>query len=104
MDKDFLEVFPHLETDEELEKRLPEVLVTKVTCNADRTKSDTRRMERWLTGEEVCRQLRISSRTLQTLRDRRLIGYSQINRRFYYKPEEVKRLIPLIGTLYPHGR
>jgi len=57
-----------------------------------RRKSDTRRMERWLTGEEVCRQLRISSRTLQ------------INRRFYYKPEEVKRLIPLIGTLYPHGR
>ena len=69
-----------------------------------RRKSDTRRMERWLTGEEVCRQLRISSRTLQTLRDRRLIGYSQINRRFYYKPEEVKRLIPLVGTLYPHGR
>ena len=26
------------------------------------------------------------------------------NRRFYYKPEEVKRLIPLVGTLYPHGR
>jgi len=58
-----------------------------------RRKSDTGRMERWLTGEEVCGQLRI-----------RLIGYSQINRRFYYKPEEVKRLIPLIGTLYPHGR
>ena len=58
-----------------------------------RRKSDTGRMERWLTGEEVCGQLRISPRTLQTLRDRRLIGYSQINRRFYYKPEEVKRLI-----------
>ena len=69
-----------------------------------RRKSDTGRMERCLTGEEVCGQLRISPRTLQTLRDRRLIGYSQINRRFYYKPEEVKRLIPLIGTLYPHGR
>ena len=41
---------------------------------------------------------------LQTLRDKRLIGYSQINRRFYYKQEEVKRLIPLIGTLYPGGR
>jgi len=38
------------------------------------------------------------------LRDRRLIGYSQINRRFYYKPEEVKRLIPLVGTLYPGGK
>lgn len=60
-------------------------------------------MER-LDRQEVCGQLRISPRTLQTLRDRRLIGYSQINRRFYYKPEEVKRLIPLVGTLYPHGR
>ena len=67
-------------------------------------KSDGGRLERWLTGEEVCGQLRISPRTLQTLRDRRLIGYSQINRRFYYKPEEVRRLIPLIGTLYPGGR
>ena len=46
-----------------------------------RRKSDTGRMERWLTGEEVCGQLRISPRTLQTLRDRRLIGYSPINRR-----------------------
>ena len=69
-----------------------------------RRRSDGGRMERWLTGEEVCGQLRISPRTLQTLRDRRLIGYSQINRRFYYKPEEVKRLIPLVGTLYPGGK
>ena len=69
-----------------------------------RRKSDGGRLERWLTGEEVCGQLRISPRTLQTLRDKRLIGYSQINRRFYYKPEEVRRLIPLIGTLYPGGR
>ena len=67
-------------------------------------KSDGARLERWLTGEEVCGQLRISPRTLQSLRDRRLIGYSQINRRFYYRPEEVRRLIPLIGTIYPDGK
>ena len=42
-----------------------------------RRKSDTGRMERWLTGEEVCGQLRISPRTLQTLRDRRLIRYAE---------------------------
>ena len=77
-------------------------LVEKVA--ALRRRSDGGRMERWLTGEEVCGQLRISPRTLQTLRDRRLIGYSQINRRFYYKPEEVKKLIPLVGTLYPCGK
>ena len=64
-----------------------------------RRKSDGGRLERWLTGEEVCGQLR-----MQSLRDRRLIGYSQMNRRFYYRPEEVRRLIPLIGTIYPDGK
>ena len=34
----------------------------------------------------------------------RLESYSQINRRFYYRPEEVRRLIPLIGTIYPDGK
>ena len=62
-----------------------------------RRKSDGGRLERWLTGEEVCGPL-------QSLRDRRLIGYSQMNRRFYYRPEEVRRLIPLIGTIYPDGK
>ena len=38
------------------------------------------------------------------VRDRRLIGYSQMDRRFYYRPEEVRRLIPLIGTIYPDGK
>lgn len=66
-------------------------------------KSDGKRLDRWLTGEEVCGQLRISPRTLQALRDKRLIGFSQINRKFYYKPEEIKRLIPLIGTICTGG-
>ena len=37
-----------------------------------RRKSDTGRMERWLTGEEVCGQLRISPRTLQDRKSTRL--------------------------------
>ena len=43
-------------------------------------------------------------RTLQKLRDRGFIGYSQIGFRFYYKPEDVKRLIPLVGTICPTDR
>ena len=64
-------------------------------------KGDGKRLGKWLTGEEVCGQFRISLRTLQKLRDRGFIGYSQIGFRFYYKPEDVKRLIPLIGTICP---
>lgn len=66
-------------------------------------KGDGRRLGKWLTGDEVCRQLRIGPRTLQKLRDRRFIGYSQIGSKFFYKPEEVKRLIPLVGTIYPQS-
>ena len=35
-------------------------------------KGDGKRLGKWLTGEEVCGQLRISLRTLQKLRDRAL--------------------------------
>ena len=92
-----------------IEKKTFEMMLASFNALSEKVaalkrKNDGGRLERWLTGEEVCGQLRISPRTLQTLRDRRLIGYSQINRRFYYKPEEVRRLIPLIGTLYPGGR
>jgi hypothetical protein len=54
-------------------------------------------MQKWLDGEEVCRLLRISPRTLQSLRDNRTIGCTQINRKFYYKPEEIERLMPIAG-------
>lgn len=57
-----------------------------------------RKMNKWLDGEDVCRLLHISQRTLQTLRDNRLIGFSQINRKFYYKPDEVERLLPLSSS------
>ena len=43
-------------------------------------------------------------RTLAKLRDRGFIGYSQIGYRLYYKPEDVKRVIPLVGTIYPTDR
>ena len=62
-------------------------------------KADGKRLEKWLTGQEVCVQLRISTRTLQNLRDRRLLGHTQIGRQFYYRPDEVKSLIPIVSRI-----
>jgi len=56
-----------------------------------------KQMQKWLDGQEVCRLLRISPSTLQSLRDNRTIGCTQINRKFYYKPEEIERLMPIAG-------
>lgn len=71
-----------------------DTLTEKVSALYDRC--NDKRISNWLDGEDVCRLLHISSRTLQTLRDNRLVGFSQINRKFYYKPEEVERLLPVI--------
>lgn len=52
-----------------------------------------KQMQKWLDGQEVCRLMRISPRTLQTLRDNRMIAFAQVSRKFYYRPEEVERLL-----------
>lgn len=43
--------------------------------------------ERYLTGGEVCDLLHISSRTLQTLRDRRQIPFTVVSERIILYPE-----------------
>ena len=50
----------------------------------------------WLDNQDVCQMLNISPRTLQTLRDNGTLAYSQIERKTYYKPEDVKSIIPLV--------
>lgn len=85
-----------------IEKKTFETLLSGVgtlteKVNALCRQCSDKQTNKWLDGEEVCRLLRISPRTLQTLRDNRIIGFSQINRKFYYKPEEVQRLLPVIS-------
>ena len=47
----------------------------------------------WLDNQDVCQMLNISPRTLQTLRDKGTLAYSQINRKVYYKPKDVERIL-----------
>ena len=47
-------------------------------------------------GLGVCQIMNISPRTLQTLRNNGTLAYSQIERKVYYKPEDVKRILPLV--------
>ena len=52
-----------------------------------------KKMGEWLDNQDVCQMLDISPRTLQTLRDNGTLAYSQIQRKTYYKPEDVKSII-----------
>jgi len=51
----------------------------------------------WLDNQDVCQMLNISPRTLQTLRDNGTLAYSQINRKVYYKSEDVKRILYVVA-------
>ena len=55
-----------------------------------------KRVSKWLDGEQACRLLRISPRTLQTLRDNGTLAYSQIVRKMFYRAEDVRRIVPLV--------
>jgi len=68
--------------------------VTKMKEMASRGKD--KGLDDWLDNQDVCQMLNISPRTLQTLRDNGTLAYSQINRKVYYKPEDVERILYVV--------
>ena len=77
-----------------IEKKTFEELVSRlgqfVSINRQR---GGRRMSDWMDNQDVCQALKISPRTLQTLRDSGRLPHSKINNRIYYRPEDVEQLI-----------
>jgi hypothetical protein len=62
-------------------------------CRANGEKA----MQEWLDNQEVCKILNIMPRTLQTYRDNGTIPYTRIGNKMYYRPDDLKRLIPQIA-------
>lgn len=50
----------------------------------------------WLDSEDVCGLLDISPRTLQTMRENGTLAYSRICQKMYYRPEDVKAVLPVV--------
>lgn len=61
-------------------------------------------LDGWMDNQEVCRQLNISPRTLQTLRDNGTLAYSQINHKVFYRPEDVLRIVKPVEERKRAGR
>ena len=83
------------------QKEAFEEMTTKFSRFSDRVnellaKQGSKSLNRWMDNQEVCQQLRISPRTLQTLRDNGTLAYSQIGHKIFYKPEDVQRIVRLV--------
>jgi hypothetical protein len=60
-------------------------------ANGDKT------LKHWLDNEDVCRTFNLSLRTLQTYRDNGTIPFTRISNKMFYKADDLKRLLPLVG-------
>jgi len=47
--------------------------------------------EKWLDNQDVCMILKISTRTLQTYRDKGILPFSQISNKIYYKASDIEK-------------
>lgn len=68
-----------------------EQFARKVESLCDRNQDKA--LKKWMDNQDVCIILNVSPRTLQTMRDTGKLAYTQINRKMYYKPEDVERVI-----------
>ena len=50
-------------------------------------------LEDWIDGQEVMQKLKISPRTLQTLRSNGTIPYTRIGQKLYYLKQDIERIL-----------
>ena len=84
-----------------ISKEKYEEMVGKLNQLSDRVneiigKREEGKLSRWMDNQDVCQLLRISPRTLQTLRDNGTLAYSQIGHKIFYKPEDVQSIVRLV--------
>ena len=49
--------------------------------------------EKWLDNQEMILLLKVSKRTLQMYRDEKLIPYSQVGNKMYYKATDIEKFL-----------
>ncbi len=74
---------------------LNERLITEqeLKANLADTPIEEAPLEDWLDGQEVMKKLRVSLRTLQTLRTNGTLPYSRINNKIYYFRKDVQKVL-----------
>lgn len=81
-----------------IERKAFEAFMAEVSSLAEKvnrlcSRKNERHLRKWMDGEEVCRLLRLSPRTLQGMRDRGVVPCSQVGKKFYYRMEDVECLV-----------
>lgn len=80
-----------------IESNLLDSIILQLQLLADEAESMSgekdSKLNVWLDNQDVCNILSISKRTLQSYRDNGTIPYTQIERKMFYKPEDVEKVL-----------
>ena len=49
--------------------------------------------QKWIDNEQACQRLSVSIRTLQTLRDSRILPFTKMGGKVFYKPEDIEKML-----------
>lgn len=58
-----------------------------------KSRQTSKSLDDWMDNQEVCMTLNISQRTLQAMRSNGTLPFSQVDRKTYYRRQDVIRLI-----------
>lgn len=61
------------------------------------SKTEKKKLSKWLDNQDVCVILNISKRTLQTYRENGTLPYSRIGKKIYYHPKDIVKAIQQIS-------
>jgi hypothetical protein len=77
-----------------IEGKVLQDILDKLTVIEQRSENpDESPKHKWLDNQEFCQLLKISQRTAQNYRDQRLVAFSQIGNKVYYKLADVHSLL-----------
>ena len=76
-------------------------VLDELTCRIDQLKSKVDNLyvhsgiapQKWIDNEQACQRLSTSIRTLQTLRDSRILPYTKMGGKVFYKPEDIEKML-----------
>ena len=93
------------------ERKAFEEFATKIeqfilrVSNSPVVKNGKKKTNNWLDHQDVCQRLKISKRTLQTLRDNGTLAYTKIGNRAYYR-RDGRHYVPKVRAeelIIPHA-
>lgn len=79
--------------EQQLRKIFDEIGALREELKAEKSKHNKKLSEVWLDNQDVMKLLKVSPRTLQSMRDSLTLPYSKVGAKIYYKASDVEKLL-----------